>query len=113
MPSGTPTRARSATGLGEAGAFRIASGSYRAGLARHLAGPWTHPYRGQPTRQVHAPKEERGRATRSMPKMVARAVLARVSKDYPKSGLVEVEISRMLKIVEARISGHDRTDAAP
>ncbi len=90
---------RWATGLGEAVVFGIeGTGSYGAGLARHLAG------RGRTVIEVNRPdRSTRRRLGKSDPldaEMAARAVLAGVAKDYPKSGLDNVEMIRMLKIVK-------------
>lgn len=90
---------RWAAGLGEAVAFGIeGTGSYGAGLARHLAG------RGRTVIEVNRPdRSTRRRLGKSDPvdaEMAARAVLAGVAKDYPKSGLDNVEMIRMLKIVK-------------
>ena len=90
---------RWATGLGVAVAFGIeGTGSYGAGLARHLAG------RGRTVIEVNRPdRSTRRRLGKSDPvdaEMAARAVLAGVAKDYPKSGLDKVEMIRMLKIVK-------------
>ena len=90
---------RWATGLGEVVAFGIEGiGSYGAGLARYLAG------RGRTVIEVSRPdRSTRRRLGKSDPvdaEMAARAVLAGVAKDSPKSGLDEVEMIRMLKIVK-------------
>ena len=90
---------RWATGLGEVVAFGIeGTGSYGAGLARHLAGC------GRTVIEVNRPdRSTRRRLGKSDPvdaEMAARAVLAGVAKDYPKSGLDKVEMIRMLKIVK-------------
>jgi transposase len=86
-------------GLGEVVAFGIeGTGSFGAGLARYLAG------RGRSVIEVSRPdRSTRRRLGKSDPvdaEMAARAVLAGVAKDSPKSGLDEVEMIRMLKIVK-------------
>ena len=86
-------------GLGEVVAFGIeGTGSYGAGLARYLAG------RGRTVIEVSRPdRSTRRRLGKSDPidaEMAARAVLAGVAKDSPKSGLDKVEMIRMLKIVK-------------
>ena len=88
-----------AMGLGEVVAFGIeGTGSYGAGLARYLAG------RGRTVIEVSRPdRSTRRRLGKSDPidaEMAARAVLAGVAKDSPKSGLDKVEMIRMLKIVK-------------
>jgi transposase len=85
--------------LGEVVAFGIeGTGSFGAGLARYLAG------RGRSVIEVSRPdRSTRRRLGKSDPvdaEMAARAVLAGVAKDSPKSGLDEVEMIRMLKIVK-------------
>ena len=102
-------------GLGKAVAFGIegtGSGSYGAGLARYLAGRGdTVNGVNRPDRSVRRRKSGEERPW-SIPKVAAQALLPRVYRDYPRSGLEKVEMIQMLKIVEARTSGHDRTDAA-
>ena len=88
-----------ASGLGEVVAFGIeGTGSYGAGLARFLAG------RGRTVIEVNRPdRSTRRRLGKSDPvdaEMAARSVLAGVARDYPKSGLDNVEMIRMLKIVK-------------
>ncbi len=88
-----------AMGLGEVIAFGIeGTGSYGAGLARYLASC------GRAVIEVSRPdRSTRRRLGKSDPldaEMAARAVLAGVAKDSPKSGLDEVEMIRMLKIVK-------------
>ena len=90
---------RWAMGLGEVVAFGIeGTGSFGAGLARYLAGV------GRTVIEVSRPdRSTRRRLGKSDPidaEMAARAVLAGVAKDSPKSGLDEVEMIRMLKIVK-------------
>ncbi len=88
-----------ARGSGEVVAFGIeGSGSYGAGMARYLAG------RSSNVIEVSRPdRSTRRRLGKSDPvdaEMAARAVLAGVAKDSPKSGLDNVEMIRMLKIVK-------------
>ena len=98
-PTGYEGLHRWAISLGELVAFGIeGTGSYGAGLARHLAG------RGRTVIEVNRPdRSTRRRLGKSDPidaEMAARAVLAGVAKDSPKSGLDKVEMIRMLKIVK-------------
>jgi len=85
-----------AIGLGEIEAFGIeGTGSYGAGLARFLRG------QGHSVIEVNRPdRSTRRRLGKSDPtdaEMAARAVLAGVARDQPKSGVDEVEMIRMLK----------------
>ena len=89
-----------AANLGEVVAFGVeGTSSYGAGLTRHLASY------GRTVIEVNRPdRSTRRRLGKSDPldaEMAARAVLAGVAKDYPKSGLDNVEMIRMLKIVRA------------
>jgi transposase len=82
--------------LGEIDAFGVeGTGSYGAGLARFLRG------QGHRVIEVNRPdRSTRRRLGKSDPadaEMAARAVLAGVSRDRPKSGVEEVEMIRMLK----------------
>lgn len=88
-----------AASLGDVVAFGIeGTGSYGAGLTRHLASC------GRTVIEVNRPdRSTRRRLGKSDPidaEMAARAVLAGVAKDTPKSGLDNVEMIRMLKIVK-------------
>jgi len=90
---------RWAIGLGEVTTFGVeGTGSYGAGLARYLV------QCGHTVIEVNRPdRSTRRKLGKSDPvdaEMAARAVLAGVAKDYPKSGLDEVEMIRMLKIVK-------------
>ena len=90
---------RWATSLGEIVAFGIeGTGSYGAGLTRYLA------RRGHNVIEVNRPdRSTRRRLGRTDPidaEMAARAVLAGVAKDSPKSGVDEVEMIRMFKIAK-------------
>jgi transposase len=85
-----------ASSLGEIEAFGIeGTGSYGAGLARFLTG------QGYSVFEVNRPdRSTRRRLGRSDPtdaEMAARAVLAGVARDQPKSGVDKVEMIRMLK----------------
>jgi transposase len=85
-----------AKGLGEIDAFGIeGTGSYGAGLARFLRG------RGHIVIEVNRPdRSARRRLGKSDPtdaELAARAVLAGVAKDRPKSGIDKVEMIRMIK----------------
>ena len=87
------------TSLGEIVAFGIeGTGSYGAGLTRYLAS------RDHTVIEVNRPdRSTRRRLGRSDPldaEMAARAVLAGVAKDSPKSGLDKVEMIRMFKIAK-------------
>ena len=98
-PDGYEGLHRWGTGLGEIVAFGIeGTGSYGAGVTRYLAS------RGHPIVEVNRPdRSTRRRLGRSDPvdaEMAARAVLAGVAKDSPKSGLDNVEMMRMFKIAK-------------
>lgn len=85
-----------ACGLGEIQAFGVeGTGSYGAGLARFLRS------KGHRVVEVNRPdRSTRRRLGKSDPtdaEMAARAVLAGVARDQPKSGVAEVEMIRMLK----------------
>jgi len=85
-----------ASGLGEIEAFGVeGTGSYGAGLARFLRS------QGHNVIEVNRPdRATRRRLGKSDPtdaEMAARAVLAGVARNQPKSGLDEVEMIRMLK----------------
>jgi transposase len=87
---------RWASGLGEIDAFGVeGTGSYGAGLARFLRG------QGHKVIEVNRPdRSTRRRLGKSDPtdaEMAARAVLAGVARNRPKSGVDEVEMIRMLK----------------
>ena len=87
---------RWASSLGEIDAFGVeGTGSYGAGLARFLRG------QGHKVIEVNRPdRSTRRRLGKSDPtdaEMAARAVLAGVARDRPKSGVDEVEMIRMLK----------------
>ena len=88
-----------AASLGDIIAFGIeGTGSYGAGLARYLAS------RGHTIIEVNRPdRSTRRRLGRTDPidaEMAARAVLAGMAKDSPKSGVDEVEMIRVLKIAK-------------
>ena len=88
-----------ASGLGEIEAFGVeGTGSYGAGLARFLRS------QGHNVIEVNRPdRATRRRLGKSDPtdaEMAARAVLAGVARNQPKSGLDEVEMIRMLKSVD-------------
>jgi transposase len=85
-----------ASSLGEIGAFGVeGTGSYGAGLSRFLRG------QGHMVIEVNRPdRSTRRRLGKNDPtdaEMAARAVLAGVACDRPKSGVDEVEMIRMLK----------------
>lgn len=87
---------RWASGLGEIDAFGVeGTGSYGAGLARFLRS------QGHSVIEVNRPdRSARRRLGKSDPidaEMAARAVLAGVARDRPKSGVDKVEMIRMLK----------------
>jgi transposase len=90
---------RWAASFGKAVSFGVeGAGSYGAGLTRSLAGL------GRIVIKVNRPdRSTRRRLGKSDPidaEMAARAVLAGVAKHYPKSGLDNVEMIRMLKVVK-------------
>jgi len=85
-----------ARSLGEIDAFGVeGTGSYGAGLARFL--------RGQKHRVIEVNRPDRstrrrlGKSDPTDAEMAARAVLAGVARDRPKSGVDKVEMIRMLK----------------
>lgn len=85
-----------ANGLGEIEAFGVeGTGSYGAGLARFLRG------QGHSVIEVNRPdrstRRRLGKSDTTDAEMAARAVLAGVARDQPKSGVDEVEMIRMLK----------------
>jgi transposase len=85
-----------ASSLGEIDAFGVeGTGSYGAGLSRFLR------TQGHKVIEVNRPdRSTRRRLGKSDPtdaEMAARAVLAGVARDQPKSGVDEVEMIRMLK----------------
>ncbi len=87
---------RWAMSMGEVNAFGVeGTGSYGAGLARYLIGG------GYTVIEVNRPdRSTRRRQGKSDPidaEMAARAVLAGVAKESPKSGEDKVEMIRMLK----------------
>jgi transposase len=87
---------RWARGLGEIAAFGVeGTGSYGAGLARFLKG------HGHKVIEVNRPdrstRRKLGKSDPTDAEMAARAVLAGVASDRPKSGVNEVEMIRMLK----------------
>jgi len=87
---------RWASGLGEIDVFGVeGTGSYGAGLARFLR------VQGHRVVEVNRPdRSARRRLGKSDPtdaEMAARAVLAGVARDLPKSGLDKVEMMRMLR----------------
>ena len=87
---------RWAHSMGEIDAFGVeGTGSYGAGLSRFLRG------KGYRVVEVNRPdRSTRRRLGKSDPtdaEMAARAVLAGVARDRPKSGVDEVEMIRMLK----------------
>ena len=88
-----------AIGLGEVATFGVeGTGSYGAGLARYLA------QCGHTVIEVNRPdRSTRRRLGKSDPldaEMAARSVLAGVARESPKSGVDEVEMIRVLKIVK-------------
>ena len=88
-----------AIGLGEVAIFGIeGTGSYGAGLARYVA------QCGHTVIEVNRPdRSTRRRLGKSDPldaEMAARSVLAGVARESPKSGVDEVEMIRVLKIVK-------------
>ncbi len=90
---------RWAAGLAETIVYGVeGTGSYGAGLTRHLAG------RGRTVIEVNRPdrstRRRLGKSDAVDAEMAARAVLAGVAKDCPKSGQDNVEMIRMLKIVK-------------
>ena len=85
-----------AGGLGEIDAFGVeGTGSYGAGLARFLR------TKGHRVVEVNRPdrstRRRLGKSDTTDAEMAARAVLAGVAHDQPKSGVAEVEMIRMLK----------------
>lgn len=85
-----------AKGLGEIEAFGVeGTGSYGAGLARFLKG---NGYRViEVNRPNRATRHRLGKSDPTDAEMAARAVLAGVARDEPKSGVDQVEMIRMLK----------------
>ncbi len=88
-----------AIGLGQVATFGVeGTGSYGAGLARHLARC------GHKVIEVNRPdRSTRRRLGKSDPldaEMAARSVLAGVARESPKSGVDKVEMIRVLKIVK-------------
>ena len=86
-----------AIGLGQVSAFGVeGTGSYGAGLARHLARC------GHKVIEVNRPdRSTRRRLGKSDPldaEMAARSVLAGVARESPKSGVDKEEMIRVLKI---------------
>lgn len=87
---------RWANSLGEIDAFGVeGTGSYGAGLARFLKGE------GHSVIEVNRPNRSTrrrvGKSDTTDAEMAARAVLAGVARDEPKSGVDKVEMIRMLK----------------
>jgi transposase len=87
---------RWANSLGEIDAFGVeGTGSYGAGLARFLKGE------GHSVIEVNRPnrstRRRSGKSDTTDAEMAARAVLAGVARDEPKSGVDKVEMIRMLK----------------
>jgi transposase len=87
---------RWANSLGEIDAFGVeGTGSYGASLARFMKGEGHSVIEGN--RPNRSTRRRIGKSDTTDAEMAARAVLAGVARDEPKSGVDKVEMIRMLK----------------